>query len=100
MKSKITSIIAIALLFTAIALTPLNWALADTNNTAKQAATEVTKETGVKEQFGKSENGEQLLDQAKAEASKKLDNLGEKANSIEDLPDSKKLFLKNLQNES
>ncbi|MBE9046033.1 hypothetical protein IQ255_16750 [Pleurocapsales cyanobacterium LEGE 10410] len=99
MKSKIISLIAIALLSTAIAFIPLNPASAN-SDTAKQAATEVTKETGAKEQFGKSANGEQLLDRAKAKASNKLDNLGEQAKSGEDLPDSKQLFLKNLNNQT
>ena len=101
MKTKIISILAIAFFLVAIAFIPLNSAFADTNNadTAKQAATEVTKETGAKEQFGKSENGEQLLDDAKAKANKKLNDIAEEANSTEDLPDSKKLFLKNLNNE-
>ena len=99
MKTKIISILAIALLFTAIAFIPFNSALADAD-TAKQAASEVTKETGVKEQFGQSTNGERLLDGAKAEANQKLNNIADEANSGEDLPDSKKLFLKNLNNET
>ncbi len=89
----------IAWMFMAIAFTPLNLALADTNHTSlKQAAQEVTKDTGTKEQFGKSENGEQLLDDAQAKANKNLNDLADKANSDEELPDSQKLFLKNLQN--
>ncbi len=90
---------AIAQLAVGIAFTPLNLALADTNDTTlKQAAQEVTKDTGAKEQFGKSENGDRLLDDAQAKANQKLNDLADKANSDEDLPDSQKLFLKNLQN--
>ena len=86
-------------MFMAIAFTPLNLALADTKDaSAKQAAQEVTKDTGAKQQFGKSENGNRLLDDAQAKANKKLNDLADKANSDEDLPDSQKLFLKNLQN--
>lgn len=64
---------------------------------AKQAAQEVIKDTGVKEQFGKSENGNQLLDQAQSKASNKLNELADEADSNARLPDSKQLFLKNLQ---
>ncbi len=89
-------------MFMAIAFTPLNLALADTkdasNASAKKAAQEVTKDTGAKQQFGKSENGDRLLDDAQAKANKNLNDLADKANSEEDLPDSQKLFLKNLQN--
>lgn len=99
MKLKFSKIIAIALLFWAIALTPL-YALADNHSeSARQAAEKVTKETGVKEQFGKSENGDRLLDNAKAKASENLEQLADEASTSEDLPSSKKLFLKNLNNE-
>ena len=105
MKSKLTSIIAITLLVIAIAFTPLNSALvstvkSNTIDTARQAATEVIKDTGTKEQFGKNENGELLIDRAKARASQKLDNLADKADSDQKLPNSKKLFLNNLQDRS
>lgn len=99
MRSRIIRLIAIALLFTVIVFTPFNSALAD-DNTAKQAANQVTKETGAKEQFGQSPNGEQLLDNAKVKANKKLNEIGDEADAQEDLPDSKKLFLKNLNNET
>ena len=90
---------AIAQLAVGIAFTPLNLALADTNDTIlKQAAQEIIKDTGAKEQFGKSENGDQLLDDAQAKANQKLNDLADKVNSDEDLADSQKLFLKNLQN--
>ena len=99
---KLTNLIAIAFLSCAIALTHCSLALAGTvksnpvDNT-KQAAQEVVKDTGVKQQFGQTESGDRLLDDAKAKANKKLQNLADKANSDKDLPDSEKLFLKNLQ---
>ena len=68
-------------------------------DSAQQAAQEVVQETGVKDQFGQSKNGEQLLDNAKEKAGKKLNDLAEQADSGENLPKSKKLFLKNLQSE-
>jgi hypothetical protein len=94
-------LVAIAFFYVAIAFLPHS-VLADTvkSNTAdstKQAAQEVIKDTGVKEQFGKSANGDQLLDNAQNKAKDKLNNLADKAKSKEDLPDSEKLFLKNLQ---
>ena len=105
MKSKLTSIIAIALLVIAIAFTPFNSVLAgtvksNTVDTAREAATEVVKDTGAKEQFGKNENGDLLIDKAKARASQKLGNLADEANSDQELPNSKKLFLDNLQDRS
>jgi hypothetical protein len=98
--NNLIKLVAIAFFYLAIALPQT--ALADTvkSNTAdstKQAAKETVKETGVKEQFGKSANGEQLLDNAQDKANEKLNNLSDKAKSGEDLPDSEKLFLKNLQ---
>jgi cell division protein FtsL len=99
--NNLIKLVAIAFFYLAIVLLPQT-ALADTvkSNTAdstKQAAKEAVKETGVKEQFGKSASGEQLLDNAQDKANEKLNNLAEKAKSGEDLPDSEKLFLKNLQ---
>lgn len=99
--NNLIKIVAIAFFYLAIAFFP-HTALADTvksNNadSTKQAAKEVVKDTGVKEQFGKSANGEQLLDNAQGKANEKLNNLSDKAKSGEDLPDSEKLFLKNLQ---
>ena len=70
----------------------------DTTSSLQQAAQKVIEDDGAKEQFGKSANGERLLDNAKTEASKKLTNLG-KTDNVEDLPESKKLFLKNLTTE-
>ncbi len=100
MKFNLVRLIAIAFFYVAIIFTS-NFALADTVKTnspdsAQQAASEVVKEQGSKEQFGQTKNGEQLLDDAKEHAGEKLDNLAKKAKS-EDLPDSERLFLKNLQ---
>jgi hypothetical protein len=99
--NNLIKLVAIAFFYLAIAFLPQT-ALADTvkSNTAdstKQAAKEVVKDTGVKEQFGESANGEQLLDNAQDKANEKLNNLSDKAKSGENLPDSEKLFLKNLQ---
>lgn len=99
MKLNLIKTIAIALFFWAISFTPL-LAVPDSHaESARQASKEIIKETGVKEQFGKTENGDRLLDDAKAKASTKLDRLADEASSSEDLPGSKKLFLKNLNNE-
>ena len=101
MKS-IINFTAIAIMLIAIAFTPI--ALADTPdstqvNSARQAADEAVQPTGAKEQFGKTPSGDRLINDAKREANKKLNNLADEANSNEDLPDSKKLFLKNLNGE-
>ena len=69
---------------------------ADTAGTVKQAAREVTKDTGAKEQFGKSKSGNDLIDKAQNKANKKLNNLAQEADSDKELPASKKLFLDNL----
>ena len=92
------------LLSLAISLCSFNLALADTAqsdsvDTVRQAADEVVKSTGVKEQFGQSENGDRLLDGAQQKANKKLEKLADKADS-QNLPDSKKLFLDNLTNKN
>lgn len=101
--NSLIRLIAIAYFFWAVAFLP-QIAIADNTTTdikssqsAQKAAQEVLKETGVKEQFGQSENGEQLLDQAKAKASSKLNDLAEKANKPEELQKSKQLFLKNIE---
>gem|GEM_PF-2523773 len=78
-----------------------NSALADTfksnpTDTVKQAAQEVVKDTGAKEQFGKSKNGNELLDQAQNKANENLNNLAQEANSNQKIPASKKMFLDNL----
>ena len=103
MKSKLISFVAIAGLLLAIFFGS-NSALADTVepsqiDSVRQAAQETVKPTGVKEQFGKTSSGDRLLDDAKQEANQKLNNLADEASSDKDLPDSKKLFLKNLNNE-
>lgn len=102
MKLKLIKSIAIACLLIAIAFTP-SLALADTESTqidsTRQAAESAVQETGAKEQFGKTENGDRLIDSAKEEANNKLNNLADEASSDKDLPDSKKLFLKNLNGE-
>ena len=99
MIKRIKNLGAIALCLLAIALTAPS-ALADGNSeTADRAAQEVVKETGAKEQFGESPNGDRLLDNAKVKANQKLNDLSEEAKSPEDLPDSKKLFLKNLESD-
>jgi len=69
------------------------------DNPLRQAAQKVIEDDGAKDQFGKSDNGEQLLDSAKSEASKKLTEMSDKANSEADLPESEKLFLENLKPE-
>ena len=99
--NNFTRLVAIAFFFIAIAFHPL--ALADTvdstaSGSLQQAAQKVVEDDGAKDQFGQSKNGEQLLDSAKTEASKKLTKLSDKEGS-EDLPESKKLFLKNIKPE-
>jgi hypothetical protein len=98
-----TKLIAIALLLLAIAFTSPR-AIAGTvksnpADTTKQAAKEVVKDTGVKQQFGKTEKGEELIDKAQEHASQKLDEMANKAESQEDLPNSQQRFLKNLSNQ-
>ena len=94
----------VTLLWIAIAFTPfvpIDSAQADNMkvnpNNARQAAEKVVQDTGVKEQFGKSENGDRLLDNAQQKANQKLNEMAEEADSDRDLPDSKKLFLNNLK---
>ena len=101
MINKLTAFLAIAFFSVAIfCSSPM--ALANTANTVdstQQAAKKVTQDTGAKQQFGKSANGDKLLDNAQNKAGEKLGNLAEKAKSKENLPDSKKLFLDNLKAE-
>ncbi|MGL6342547.1 MAG: hypothetical protein ACRC80_25815 [Waterburya sp.] len=101
MNFNLTKFLAIALLLFAIAFTPINSAIAGTvksnsADTTKQAAKEVVKDTGVKQQFGQTEKGEELINKAQEHASQKLDDLANKAESQEDLPNSQQRFLKNL----
>ena len=92
----------VTLLLIAIAFTSIDSAQADNmkvnpDHAARQAAKEVVQDTGVKEQFGKSDNGDRLLDKAQQKASKKLNEMSLKTQSDQDLPDSEKLFLDNLK---
>ena len=101
--NNLIKIVTIAFFYLAIAFNTPS-AIADTgsvntSNSLQQAAQKVIEDDSAKEQFGKSENGEQLLDKAKTEASKKLTKLTQEADSESDLPESKKLFLKNLKPE-
>lgn len=85
----------------AIAFTNLTSAQAATvqsnaADNARQAAQEAIEDTGAKEQFGKTASGDSLIDKAKAEASKKLTKLSQKADSKEELPDTEKRFLDNI----
>jgi len=100
--NNLIKFVAIAFFSLAIAFN-IPAAIADTASndadSAQQAAQEVVKSTGAKEQFGKSANGDRLLDNAQEKASAKLDELASSANSGEELPESKKLFLKNLKPE-
>ncbi|MGD1918885.1 MAG: hypothetical protein ACFCAD_08320 [Pleurocapsa sp.] len=96
--NKIITTIAIAFWIVIVLLpTP---AIADkfetnTSNNLQRAAQKVIEDDSAKEQFGKSANGDRLLDNAKAKASKKLTDLAH-TEDTENLPESKKLFLKNL----
>ena len=103
MKSRLVNFVTIAWLLMAIAFAP-NFALADSVesshiDSARQAAKEAIQETGAKEQFGKTQSGDRLLDDAQEKANQKLNDLADEASFDKDLPDSKKLFLKNLNGE-
>ena len=100
-KLSIAQILGAFFLTVAIAFSSGYSALADTADsnavdTVKQASEEVKKETGAKKIFGKTANGDRLIDDAQKEASKKLDNLAEEAKHNSELPKSKKLFLDNV----
>jgi hypothetical protein len=101
-KSKIIQLLAIAF-SVIIFFFPINGVIAATQSkstAASKAADKVVEEKQVKSQFGVSENGEQMIDRARDEASQNLDELSERAKSNEEeLPETKKLFLKNLQGE-
>lgn len=67
---------------------------------AKTAAERIVEQDGVKEMFGKSESGDELLDSARVKANKKLKSLADKAENSENresLPHSERLFLRNLE---
>lgn len=101
MKSKIIQFIAIAFSFL-LFFSPVSSANAVTQSkstAASKAADKVVEEKQVKNQFGVSKNGEDLIDQARDEASQNLDELADKAKHNEELPESKEIFLKNLQGE-
>lgn len=105
MKFNLTNLVAIAFLSLSIAFSSFNPATAGTvksnsTDTVKQAAQEVVKDTGAKEHFGKSENGDRLLDNAKPKANQKLNDLAEKADSNQDLPDSQKNFINKVHGKS
>ena len=98
MKFIINSIL-IAFVTFAIAFTsPSEAATARSNagDNARQAAQEAIEDTRAKEIFGKTESGDELIDKAKAEATKKLTKLSQKADSNEELPDTEKRFLDNI----
>lgn len=106
-RSKIISLIAIAFFgISMIAFTPFGSAIAATvesnsADTAKQAGERVVTEKGVKQRFGKTEKGADLIDQARDKANQNLNDLAtDEANPQKDLPESKKLFLDNLQGKS
>ena len=99
MKTRIISI-AIAVLLLSFTFPALaGTTKLEHSETAKQAAQEVVKDTGAKEQFGKTASGDRLIDKAKSEASSKLDEMANQADSDE-LPETKKLFLDNLNDKS
>ncbi len=105
MKLNLTNSITTIFLIISLVLFSGNFALADTvksntRDTLQQAAKEVVKDTGVKEQFGKTKKGDRLLDQAQEKANQKLNNLADKSDRETELPKSQKLFLKNLTNQS
>jgi hypothetical protein len=111
MNLNFNKLIAIAFLILAIAFTPFNSAMPTASfaiagsvksnpaDTTRQAAKEVVKDTGVKQQFGKTEKGEELIDKAQEHASQKLNEMAKKAESQEDLPNSQRRFLKNLSDQ-
>lgn len=101
MKSKIIQLIAIAFsLFVFFSpISAVNAATQSKSTAASKAATKVVEEKQVKNQFGVSQNGEELLDDARDKASQKLDELSDKAKSNQKLPETEEIFLKNLQGE-
>ena len=105
MKFNLPNLVAIAFLSFTILFTNLNSAIAatvksNTVDTVKEAAQEVAKDTKAKQRFGKSENGDRLLDNAQERASQKLDNLAKKANSSQELPDSEQHFMDKVHGKS
>lgn len=97
----LTRVFLLTIFFTSAIAFWNNLAFADSINSnsieaIQQAAKKVTEDTGVKQQFGKSENGDRLLDNAQTKASEKLEEIARDAKSDGELPGSKKLFLDNL----
>lgn len=91
----------VTLFASAIALSNCHSVLADavdSNNAdmLDRAAKEVVKDTGVKEQFGQSQNGNELLDKAKNKANQKLNKMAQDVAADSEIPESKKLFLDNM----
>ncbi len=104
MMSKIGTFLLSVFLTGAIAIMP-NSALAEnvrpnTIDAIEQAAERIVQDTGAKEQFGQSENGDRLLDNAQTKASEKLKQIAQEAKSDSEMSNSKKLLLDNLTNKS
>lgn len=107
MKKIITGILIVFSLFFTFAnglISPIdNLAFADQINSetvqkTQEAADKVVQDDqGVKQQFGQTQSGKELLEQARTHAEKKLDSLAEKADSNQSLPDHEQVFLKNVE---
>lgn len=69
---------------------------------ANEAAKKVTQEDSIKEKFGQTEQGEEMIDKARETADKKLSSLAKKTQEkqdLEKLPPHEQNFLENLQGE-
>jgi hypothetical protein len=69
---------------------------------ANEAAKKVTQEDSIKEKFGQTEQGEEMIDKALETADKKLSSLAKKTQEkqdLEKLPPHEQNFLENLQGE-
>ncbi len=105
LRRRVLRFVLLIAIISSIAMFAFNSAaLADTKydkgaDKAETAADRVVEQDAVKERFGKSESGDQLLDNARSKANKKLKSLAEEAKSEDDesLPHSKRLFLRNLE---
>ncbi|BAU62893.1 hypothetical protein STA3757_02440 [Stanieria sp. NIES-3757] len=107
MKILLTGILIVLLVFGSFAINSFfpidNLALAEQINSetvqkTQEAADKVVQDDqGVKQQFGQSKSGKQLLEQARTHAEKKLDSLAEKADSNQSLSDHEQIFLKNVE---
>jgi hypothetical protein len=105
--SKIFTIISVIFCFLMLLITPFHdEAIADTLNSqsaaqkAEKASERVVQEDSVKEQFGQTQKGEKLIDDAKNTAQTKLNSLAEKTKQGQKLPPQEELFMKNLEGES